>query len=128
MLYGSFSFATRVAGALLLTLVAVWSIALTERAWDSHDDPRIVIDEVVGQYVWCLFLPSTIIAERGLLTTGGLALLAFGIFRLLDIWKPGPIGWADAKLPGVWGTLTDDLIAGMLTSIGIFGVWSYVAS
>lgn len=37
--------------------------------------------------------------------------VAFVFFRVLDVWKPGPIRRAEA-LPGAYGILGDDLVAG----------------
>jgi phosphatidylglycerophosphatase A len=87
---------------LLLTGLAWYAIHRTEKRWQTHDDGRIVVDEVLGQAIAISFLgPSTLVL-----------IASFLLFRLLDIWKPGPIGWADEKLPGAWGTLIDDVIAG----------------
>ncbi len=38
-------------------------------------------------------------------------LLAFGLFRLFDIWKPFPIRQFDAKLKNGFGVMFDDLLA-----------------
>ena len=42
-------------------------------------------------------------------------LAAFFIFRLLDVAKPGPIGWADRQ-SGAAGIMADDVIAGAITA------------
>ena len=42
---------------------------------------------------------------------------AFILFRLFDIWKPGPVGWADRKNTA-WGVMLDDVFAGILAAIG----------
>ena len=44
------------------------------------------------------------------------ALAAFVLFRLLDIIKPGPVGWADRR-HGVSGIMMDDVIAGLMVAI-----------
>ncbi|MGH7029335.1 MAG: phosphatidylglycerophosphatase A, partial [Stellaceae bacterium] len=38
-------------------------------------------------------------------------ILAFLLFRLFDIWKPWPIGWADRQIHGGFGIMLDDLLA-----------------
>ena len=43
---------------------------------------------------------------------------AFVLFRLFDIWKPGPVGWADRR-SGTAGVMLDDLIAGVLAGLGV---------
>ena len=100
----------------LIVLLAIWAIHFTEKVWDTHDDQRIVIDEVAGQAIATAFLPVSIVG----------AVASFALFRFFDIWKPGPIGWADANLPGVWGTLIDDLIAGVFTAVCCWGLINYV--
>jgi phosphatidylglycerophosphatase A len=86
--------------ALAAALGGLWAI----RAADAEDgDPGwVVIDEVAGQWV----------ALIGLARPSPLGVLAaFLLFRLLDIVKPGPIGWADRQA-GAAGIMADDLIAG----------------
>ena len=36
---------------------------------------------------------------------------AFLMFRLFDVWKPGPVGWADRQ-PGAMGVMLDDVDRG----------------
>jgi phosphatidylglycerophosphatase A len=89
--------------ALLVALAGLWSI----RAAGIEGDPGwVVIDEVAGQLLALIPLrhPSPI----GLLA-------AFLIFRLLDVTKPGPIGWADRQ-GGAAGIMADDVIAGAITA------------
>jgi phosphatidylglycerophosphatase A len=40
------------------------------------------------------------------------ALMGFGSFRLYDIWKPWPVRRFE-QLPGGWGIMADDLVAGV---------------
>jgi phosphatidylglycerophosphatase A len=37
------------------------------------------------------------------------------MFRLFDVWKPGPVGWADRQ-PGAMGVMLDDVIAGLMAA------------
>ena len=41
---------------------------------------------------------------------------AFVVFRLFDIWKPGPVGWADRQ-GGAMGVMLDDAIAGVFAAV-----------
>lgn len=100
------------AGILLATLLGLWSIA----AADATDDPGwVVIDEVAGQWLTLLGLAQ--------LSWGGAA-AAFVLFRLLDITKPGPIGWADRQKSAA-GIMGDDLIAGGIGALilGALTLW-----
>lgn len=94
-------------GLGLLGFLTYVTINKTEAAWQSHDDKRIVIDEVLGQAIPVAFFAGSWLV----------VLVSFVMFRFFDIIKPGPIGWADRKLPGAWGTLLDDVFAGLAVLI-----------
>ncbi len=90
--------------AVVATLGGIWAI----RAAGAKDDPGwVVIDEVAGQWITLLGL--------GHVSWGG-AIAAFALFRLLDITKPGPIGWAD-RMNSPIGIMADDVIAGIAGAI-----------
>lgn len=72
-----------------------------ERETGRHDDSRIVIDEVVGQWITLFATPPTPL-HLG---------LAFFLFRLCDIVKPYPANRID-RLPGAAAVLLDDVVAG----------------
>lgn len=40
-----------------------------------------------------------------------------------DIWKPGPIGWADKKLSGGNGIMMDDVLAGIFSAVLLHLGW-----
>jgi phosphatidylglycerophosphatase A len=44
-------------------------------------------------------------------------LLGFLLFRVLDIFKPFPIGYLDKKIPGGLGVVIDDVAAGIIASL-----------
>lgn len=93
---------------------------------DNHDPSEIVIDEVVGQ--WIALAPVIIgAAHAGVAITSLWPgwIIAFVLFRLFDITKPGPVGWADRK-DNATGVMLDDLIAGIMAAIcvlGAAGLW-----
>ena len=83
---------------------------------DNKDPKEVVIDEVVGQ--WIAVLPLALFP----LNSGSsyaLWFMALIIFRLLDITKPGLIGWADRKNTPI-SVMLDDLIAGAMTAAIIY--------
>ena len=43
------------------------------------------------------------------------AAAGFVVFRMFDIIKPGPVGWAERRFSGGVGIMLDDLLAGLLT-------------
>jgi phosphatidylglycerophosphatase A len=73
---------------------------------DRKDPGLVVVDEVVGMWVTLLFLPWT-------LTT---AVVGFLAFRIMDVWKPYPARELEA-LPGGWGIMSDDLMAGVYANL-----------
>ena len=87
-------------------------VCIPRAVTDRDLDPGwVVIDEVAGMWIAMLALPAV--------TWHG-PLVAFAIFRLLDIWKPGPVGWADRR-HGATGIMLDDLIAGTCTAAILWG-------
>lgn len=98
------------------TLLALWCIHVTEKVWNTHDEGRIVADEVIGQAIALAYLnPSWQVA-----------LLGFGLFRWLDITKPWLIGWLDRSAPGALGTLGDDVLAGVFAALVLGGLQLWV--
>jgi len=43
-------------------------------------------------------------------------LTGFALFRLFDILKPGPVGWADRRQDAL-GVMLDDVIAGVCAAV-----------
>jgi len=91
----------------------------------SHLDPsQIVIDEWLGQgltyYVFLTIGRYSFLKQSALLVSEvHLSALfpCFVLFRLFDIWKPGPVGWIDRQLNGATGVIVDDLAAGVIAGV-----------
>jgi len=49
---------------------------------------------------------------------------AFLFFRLFDIWKPGPVGWADRRGDAL-GVMLDDVIAGVFAAV-VVGISAFL--
>ncbi len=84
-----------------------WLTHVVGRRYGVHDDPRIVIDEVAGLWLALLGAPATLLAGAS----------GFLLFRVLDISKVWPVGWADRRVSGAVGVMLDDLIAGGLVLV-----------
>ena len=54
--------------------------------------------------------------------TWQLALVAFAVERALDISKFPPAGWVERRVPGGWGVVGDDLVAGGYTCLVLHGL------
>jgi phosphatidylglycerophosphatase A len=46
-------------------------------------------------------------------------LAAFVLFRLFDMWKPFPVRQLE-RLPGGWGIVADDVMAGVYAALVLF--------
>ena len=78
-----------------------------KRAGVAGDPGWVVIDEFAGQ--WITMLALTRVTPVGLCA-------AFILFRLFDITKLGPVGWADRR-HGAFGIMADDVIAGVIAAM-----------
>ena len=95
--------------ALLFTYVVV-SILLYRSFAETvavEDASEVVADEFAGMWLALIFLPKEIAS----------VVIAFLVFRLLDIGKPLFIGWIDKNVHGGLGVMADDLVAGAVTSL-----------
>ncbi|WP_297772280.1 phosphatidylglycerophosphatase A [uncultured Roseovarius sp.] len=103
--------------AIIVVFTLGWWATELETKENSDKDPsEIVIDEVAGQ--WLAFLPVSIGASHAGADISSLwpgFVFAFLAFRLFDIWKPGPIGWADRRGDAL-GVMLDDMLAGLLAA------------
>jgi phosphatidylglycerophosphatase A len=107
-------------GFIGLAFVAgIWATKRMTAGSDNHDPSEIVIDEVVGQGI-ALFpvLYGATYAGADVLALWPGWIAAFVLFRLFDILKPGPIGWADRRGDAM-GVMLDDVIAGVYAAIGV---------
>ena len=86
-------------------VAGVHTSAIAEREW-GKDPPKVVIDEIAGCFVALLLLPKSLFT----------ALLGFTLFRFFDIIKPFPVHRSQ-RLPGGWGIMADDLIAGTYANV-----------
>lgn len=90
---------------LLVIAVGVPICHQAERVLGAHDPSEVVWDELAGTWLALLLVPAQLQYQ----------LAALVAFRLLDIFKPWPVG-ALQKLPGGWGVMADDLAAGLLAA------------
>lgn len=88
--------------------------AAAEASFGRKDPSNVVADEIAGQCIPLMFLPSWSLAtpDNALATLA----LAFFAFRAMDIVKPWP-AFRLQKIPGGMGILIDDLVAGVYAAI-----------
>jgi len=87
--------------------LSVWLSENAEIFFGKKDDPRIVIDEVIGFLITMLWVPKTI----------RFIIIGFFLFRFFDILKPFPIRRLEKRLKGGFGVVLDDVAAGVYANI-----------
>ena len=84
-------------------IAGVFICEQASRELGVHDHPGIVWDEFTGFWLCMWAVPP-----------GWASLLvAFLVFRVLDIAKPWPISWCDRNVHGGLGIMLDDIVAGL---------------
>ena len=96
-----------------MTLVGIWICGESARRIGVHDHGGIVWDEIVGMYVTLLVAPVSVVGF----------VLAFVLFRIMDIVKPWPIRDLDHSIHGGLGFMLDDLVAALYAALllGLYG-------
>jgi phosphatidylglycerophosphatase A len=95
---------------IVVALIGVRVARKTAEYLGTEDPQCVVIDEVSGQHF-------TLLLGAGLnLFNWKCLLLGFILFRVFDIWKPFPVRQLE-KLPGGWGIMADDWMAGIYAAI-----------
>ena len=99
-------------GFALLTVavaaIGVWAAEVAAPLLGARDPGPVVVDEAAGLLVTLCGVPITWMSVAG----------AFVLFRIMDILKPAPAGRAES-LPGGWGIMADDLLAGVYASLAL---------
>jgi len=89
------------------------------RALGAEDPGCIVIDEIAGQLLACAAVPLFWPYSSGIVEAGAW-IGSFFLFRFFDIVKPGPIRRVQS-LPGGWGVVVDDVLAGLAAAVVLAG-------
>ncbi len=99
--------------------VGIWAAGRCETVFGKKDDGRIVIDEVAGQLITLapVLFSGAKVAGATFFVWWGLVVTGFVVFRVFDIWKPGPVGWAERHFEGGLGVMADDLLAGVMAGL-----------
>jgi len=93
--------------AAAMTLAGIWICGESARRIGVHDHGGIVWDEIVGMYLTLLVAPFSVFGW----------ILAFALFRVMDIVKPWPIRDLDHRIGGGVGIMLDDLAAALYAAI-----------
>jgi phosphatidylglycerophosphatase A len=111
----------RWAGLIVVaTLIGWWACTVTAQHMGIADSGHIVWDEVVAFWlVLWLVTPAGFWGQAA----------AFGVFRIFDAVKVGPMAWADRTFKGFgprggFGILLDDFAAAFCTLL-VIALWRY---
>jgi len=111
-------FIVAAATALLASAACVALTPWSERRFGRSDPRMMVLDEVAGMAIAAMAPPAG--AFHSPVTAAVYIAIAFALFRVFDIAKPGLIDTLQ-KLSHGWGVLLDDLAAGGV-AMGILSV------
>lgn len=91
-------------GSIVILTLMLMSVPILSSAQKilGRDDGRIILDEFWGYLVSIAFFKKSMIT----------AIALFILFRIFDIYKLQPVKLLE-KLPGGWGVLADDIMAGI---------------
>ena len=93
---------------IVAALLGVWAAGRLIRCW-GPDPARVVIDEIVGQWLALVIVPTIPVWY----------FVSFIIFRCFDIVKPFPIRRIE-QWRGGWGVIADDILAALYTILIFF--------
>jgi len=89
-----------------IILLGFWAAGRAEADSKIVDPSFVVLDEVAGQLITLFLIP----------VSWKFWIIGFVIFRLMDIVKPFPAGQAE-RLPGGFGIMLDDVMAGIYSNL-----------
>ncbi len=98
-----------------LIVAGIWICGESARRLGIHDHGGIVWDEIAGMYLTLIVAPFSV--------TGWV--LAFVLFRVMDIVKPWPIRDLDHRLGGGVGIMLDDLVAALYAAV-LLGLYRWL--
>lgn len=104
-------FAWRLIALIILFIAGGFAATRAEEILCEKDPGQVVIDELVG--VWLVLLPFP-------KANFWLVLAAFIFFRIFDISKPWPVKASENWLPGGFGVMIDDVLAGIYALICVW--------
>lgn len=87
-------------------IIGIYSCGKINKIMGVHDHKSIVWDEFIGMWITLIVVPIHDYIW---------VVVAFLVFRILDILKPWPISWLDRVIKGGLGIVIDDVTAGMIS-------------
>ena len=95
---------------IVLFFAGVFFSSRAEKIIGKKDPSEVVIDEVAGYLI-------TMLGALGAPFSIPYVLIGFLLFRIFDIIKPFPVGFADKHIGGGIGIMLDDIIAAVISAV-----------
>jgi phosphatidylglycerophosphatase A len=92
---------------VLFTAFSIWIAGRCDRVLGEKDSKKNVIDELPGYFIAVFLVP----------VTWQTVVAAFFLERTIDIIKVWPARWIERRVPGGWGVVLDDVLAGFYALI-----------
>lgn len=105
--------------AIICFVVGMIATDVLIRNQEEKDPGKVVIDEVVGQLLAFTFVADSLYHN---LDKWWFYLAGFGLFRLFDICKIGPVKWFDHNMKNAYGVMMDDVCAGLIAGICLWAL------
>jgi phosphatidylglycerophosphatase A len=105
-----------VPAAIAVFILGTWASDVYCRRAGIKDPGLIVIDEVAGQWLTLSIAPVAFWPY----------VIGFVLFRIFDMVKPWPIGWADRRVSGGFGVMVDDVLAAIYSTGGLYLILTYI--
>ena len=104
LILSRFSLITYCVVTLCLVIAGIFLCQKTNKDFGCDDHPGAVWDEFASFPIVMISVPKT----------WYFFMLGVVLFRILDIYKPGPIGWLDKHIHGGVGVMLDDVVSAMV--------------
>jgi phosphatidylglycerophosphatase A len=109
LVFSSFPWFMYLLSVLAVSFFAVYVAQGAEKLFGEKDASQIVIDEIAGFQVTMFLVSPTVVHIAA----------GFVLFRIFDIIKPFPIHLCERRLPGGYGVVGDDVVAGIYGNIAL---------
>ena len=103
-------FAVRLTMLVLVFIGGSLACDIVEKNLCRKDPGLCVIDEVLGQWTTYIFFTAL---------TPWQMFWGFVLFRVFDILKPAPVRASECWMPGGFGVMLDDFLAGIYAAIAL---------
>lgn len=90
---------------VILNVAGVFMCDKVNKDFQTDDHPAAVWDEVASFPIVMIAVPLT----------WYWLVIGFILFRIFDIFKPGPLGWLDRNVHGGFGVMIDDVAAALIS-------------